>query len=158
MEATDYRTVAATVIAIDKTTRLVKLRTDSGDTMTVVAGKEVKNFANIKVTDRVKAAIVEQLRVEVTSGAAARDTQEVSSTSAKPGEQPSGTLTRSSRSTASIVAIDKTAGTVTLKGQDGNIYTVKPKLKENLDKIQIGDQVVFTVTKKVAASVAKAPE
>jgi ribosomal protein S4E len=157
MEATDYRTVAATVIAIDKTTRVVKLRTESGDTVVVVAGKEVKNFTSIKVSDRVKVAIVEQLRVEVTSGAAARDTQEVSSTSSEPGEQPSGTLTRTSRSTASIVAIDKTAGTVTLKGQDGNTYTVKPKLKENLDKIQVGDQVIFTTTKRVAASVAQAP-
>jgi hypothetical protein len=157
MEATDYRTVAATVIAIDKTTRVVKLQTESGDTVTVVAGKEVKNFASIKVSDRVKVAIVEQLRVEVTSGAAARDTQEVASTSSEPGEQPSGTLTRTSRSTASIVAIDKTAGTVTLKGQDGNTYTVKPKLKENLDKVQIGDQVIFTTTKRVAASVAQAP-
>jgi ribosomal protein S4E len=157
MEATDYRTVAATVIAIDKTTRVVKLQTESGDTVVVVAGKEVKNFTSIKVSDRVKVAIVEQLRVEVTSGAAARDTQEVASTSSEPGEQPSGTLTRTSRSTASIVAIDKTAGTVTLKGQDGNTYTVKPKLKENLDKIQVGDQVIFTTTKRVAASVAQAP-
>jgi hypothetical protein len=136
---------------------VVKLQTESGDTVTVVAGKEVKNFASIKVSDRVKVAIVEQLRVEVTSGAAARDTQEVASTSSEPGEQPSGTLTRTSRSTASIVAIDKTAGTVTLKGQDGNTYTVKPKLKENLDKVQIGDQVIFTTTKRVAASVAQAP-
>jgi hypothetical protein len=158
MQATDYRTLAATVIAIDKTTRVVKMRTEAGDTVAVVAGPEVKNFDQIKKADVVKVAIVEQLRVEVTAAAAAgaaRDTEQVSSTSSKPGERPSGTVTKMTRSTASIVAIDKTAGTVTLKGQDGNTYSVKPKIKENLDKIQVGDQVVFTVTKRVAASVAK---
>jgi hypothetical protein len=155
MQATDYVTVAATVIAIDKSTRVVKMRTEAGDTVAVVAGPEVKNFDQIKKADVVKVAIVEQLRVEVTSAAAARDTEQVSSTSSKPGERPSGTVTKMTRSTASIVAIDKTAGTVTLKGQDGNTYSVKPKIKENLDKIQVGDHVVFTVTKRVAASVAK---
>ena len=103
----------------------------------------------------VKATITEQVTIEVATGSETRDTTEVSATSAKPEENPSGTLTKRTRSTATIAAIDTTAGTATLKGQDGNTYTVKAKHKENLKKVKVGDLIVFTVTKSVAASVVK---
>jgi hypothetical protein len=156
LETTNQRTVTATVVAVDKTTRVVKLRTEAGDTVAVVAGPEVKNLAKIQLADTVKADIKEQVTIEIATGAAAKDTNEVSATSAKPEEAPHGTRMQRSRSTAAIVAIDTTAGTATLKGQDGNTFTVKAKHKENLDKVQVGDLVVFTVTKSVAASVVKA--
>jgi len=49
LETTNQRTVTATVVAVDKTTRVVKLRTEAGDTVAVVAGPEVKNLAKIKL-------------------------------------------------------------------------------------------------------------
>ena len=156
VEATTHRDLTATVIAIDKTTRVVKMRTEAGDTVTVVAGPAVKNFASIKVTDVVKAKITESVSIDVATGSEMRDTSEVSATSAQPGESPHGEITNRTRSTATIVAIDTTASTVTLKGQDGNTYTAKAKHKENLQKVKVGDLIVFTVTRSVAASVQKA--
>ena len=156
LEATDHQAVTATVIAIDQTTRVVRMRTAAGDTVVVVAGPQVKNLARIQVADVVKASITKQVTIEVASGPEVKDTHEVSGTSAKPAENPQGVLTERTRSTASIVAIDKTAGTATLKGQDGNTYTVKAKHPENLDKVKVGDLIVFTVNKSVAVSVEKA--
>jgi hypothetical protein len=156
LEMTNDRIMTATVIAINKTTREVKLLNEVGDTLTVVAGSHVKNLAQVHVEDVVKLRIKEQLTIQVASSPAVRDTQEVSVKSAEPGEQPHGTITEKSRTTATIVAIDKATSTVTLKGKDGNPFTIKAKKKETLDKVKVGDLVVFTAMKSVATSVEKA--
>ena len=52
-------------------------------------------------------------------------------------------------------AIDKATSTVTLKGKDGNPFTIKAKKKETLDKVKVGDLIVFTAMKSVATSVEK---
>jgi hypothetical protein len=56
---------------------------------------------------------------------------------------------------ASITAIDKEKGTVTLKGDDGRESTITPRNRANLDKVKVGDLVVFTYTEALAASVTK---
>ena len=156
LEMTNDRIMTGTVIAIDKKTREVKLLNEAGDTLTVTAGDHVKNLAKVQVNDVVKLRIKEQLTIEVASSPAVRDTQEVSVKSAEPGEQPHGTITERSRTTATIVAIDKATSTVTLKGKDDNPFTIKAKKKDTLDKIKVGDLVVFTAVKSVATSVEKA--
>ncbi len=156
LEMTNDRVMIGTVIAIDQTTREVKLLNEAGDTLTVVAGNHVKNLAQVRVEDVVKLRIKEQLTIQVTSSPAVRDTQEVSVKSAEPGEKPHGTITERSRTTATIVALDKATSTVTLKGQDGNPFTIKAKRKDTLDKVKVGDLVVFTTVKSVATSLVKA--
>jgi hypothetical protein len=156
VEMTNNRLMTGTVIAIDQRTREVKLLNTAGDTLTVVAGPEVKNLAKVHVHDMVKINIKEHATIEIATGAEMPDTTEVSVTSAQPGEEPQGTVTTRARRTASIVAIDKATSIVTLKGQDGNTFTAKAKEKKNLDKIKVGDLVVFTMTKSAATSVVKA--
>jgi hypothetical protein len=56
---------------------------------------------------------------------------------------------------ATISAIDKAAGTATLKGYDGMEFMVTPIHPENLAKVSVGELVVFTHTSAVAASVKK---
>jgi len=156
IEATDQRTLTATVISVDKTSRLLRVRTEDGDTLAVSVDKAVKNFAQIQVSDVVKASITDRVTIEVASGPAMKDTSEVSAMPGKSGEKLQGTLTQRTRRTATITAIDKAAGTVALMGQDGNSFTMTAKHKENLDKVTVGDLVVFTVSKSVAATVEKA--
>jgi ribosomal protein S17 len=155
LRATEHQNITAIVVSIDKTSRLVKMRTDAGDTLAAVVQAEVKNFDQIRVGDLVKASITKQLSIEVASSSEMKDSYEVSGTSGKPGEKPHGTMTEKTRSTATITAINKTTGVVTLKGQDGNAYTVTAQNKENLNKVKIGDVVIFTVTRSVAASVER---
>jgi hypothetical protein len=148
--------MTGTVIAIDQKTREVKLLNTAGDTLTVVAGPEVKNLAKVSINDVVKINIKEQATIEIATSPEMPDTTEVSVTSGEPGEEPQGTVITRARRTASIVAIDKATSIVTLKGQDGNTFTAKAKEKKNLDKIKVGDLVVFTMTKSAATSVVKA--
>ncbi len=157
LEMTNDRVMIGTVIAIDKKTREVKLLNEAGDTLTVTAGDHVKNLAQVQVADVVKLRIKESLTIEVASTPAVKDTQDVSVTYGKPGEKPHGTITERSRTTATIVAIDKATSTVTLQATDGNPFTIKAKKKETLDKIKVGDLIVFTAVKSTATSLEKAP-
>jgi hypothetical protein len=54
--ATNTTTASAMIVAIDATYRIVTLKTASGKVVEVVAGPEVKNFDQLKVGQKVKAA------------------------------------------------------------------------------------------------------
>jgi hypothetical protein len=151
--ATDKVTAQATVLKVNHTTRQVTLRTESGDTTRVTAGPEVKNFAQIRVKDVVKVSYTEKLTIELQPAGTPESTTELQTSHAKPGEKPGASASQKTTYKATIEAIDKTAGTVTLKGYDGKETTVTPLHKENLDKVAVGDLVVFTYTESIAASV-----
>jgi hypothetical protein len=154
-EASDKITAEATVVKVDKSTRYLSIRSAQGDTLKVKAGPEVKNFAQIAVGDIVEVTYTEKLTITVEAPGDAAMTTETMTTSAKPGEKPSGNVTERTQYKATITAIDKTGGTATLKGYDGSEFMVTPIHPENLGKVTVGELVVFTHTQAVAASVKK---
>lgn len=156
LEMTNHRVMTGTVIAVNKKTREVKLVNEAGDTLTTVAASQVKNFSKVEVNDVVKIEIMERATIEVSSEPAEEDTHDVKVASGEPGGEAKGTTTERKRATATIVEIDKAKGIVTLKGQDGNTFTAKPKRKETLDQVKVGDLVVFTAVRTTATSLVKA--
>jgi len=154
-DATEKVTAQATVIAIDKATRNVKMVGAHGDTMKVKAGPEVKNFAQIVVGDVVELTYTERLTITVEPKGTAEMTSESMEASAKQGEKPAASVTERTQYKATITAIDKTAGTATLKGYEGDEFLVTPLHPENLGKVSVGEMVVFTHTQAVAVSVKK---
>jgi hypothetical protein len=154
-EASDTVTKQATVLAVDAKTRVVKLATAAGDTTDVVAGDEVKNFAQIKPKDLVTITYTTRFTIHVEAPGTPEVTTEKMTAAAKPGDKPSGSVTERTTFKATITAIDKVHGTATLKGYDGEEFTVTPRHPENLDKVSVGEMVVFTTTEMVAAAVEK---
>lgn len=154
-EAKSDITEHAAVIGIDAATRGVKLASEAGDTTQVTCGPEVKNFAQIKVGDMVKIRYTEHLTIHVEAAGSAEMTTESSTGAAKPGAKPAGSVTERTQYKATIQAIDKEHGTATLKGYDGEEFTVTPLYPENLNKVAIGELVVFTYTEVMAVSVEK---
>jgi hypothetical protein len=152
-EASNRVTEQATVLGVDAKSRVVTLKTEAGDTTKVVAGDLVKNFAQIKPKDLVTITYTEKLTIHVEAAGTAEVTTETMTSAAKPGEKPSGSVMERTSHKATIAAIDKTRGTVTLKDYDGKEVTVTPRHPENLDKVSVGEVVVFTYTEAVAASV-----
>lgn len=55
--------------------------------------------------------------------------------------------------TAIIAAIDKPAGTVTLRGVSGDTTTIKGRDPQKLDRVAVGDVVEITYTEAVAIAV-----
>jgi hypothetical protein len=51
------------------------------------------------------------------------------------------------------MAIDKQKNTITLKGPEGKLTTVKVQDPTNLEKVKVGDELMITYTEALAISV-----
>ena len=145
----------ATVQGVDLATRIVTLKGPKGKVFDVKAGDEVRNLEQVKVGDQVKAEYYQSIAVEVlTPGQAPGGIQaSVELDRAKLGEKPAGIIGRQLTVTAKVEAINKTEMFVTLKGPEGKTLDVKVTDPKNLENVNVGDEVVITLTEAVAISV-----
>ena len=148
--------VRGTVAAVDKENRTVTLKGPKGRTLTLDV-KDPAKLDAIKVGDPVVAAYVEAVAIQVKKAGTATpgiSTQE-SRVSSKPGETPAGAIAREVTVIGTIIAIDKKAQTVTIKGPQGRQETVKVKDPKNLEGVKAGDMVELTYTQALAVSLDK---
>jgi hypothetical protein len=151
-------TATATVEAIDLKKRLLTLRGPLGNVETVEVDKAVKNLPQVKKGDKVVATYYQSLAYEVKQpgqavpGVTAAGQLET----AKPGQMPAGIGARALTITAAIEAIDRTAPSVTLKGPEGKLVTIKVRDPKKLEGVNVGDLVEITYTQALAVSVEPA--
>jgi hypothetical protein len=152
--------VTAQVVAIDKATRTVTLKGPKGNVSDVVAGDEVKNFAQIKVGDFVVVNFVQALSLELQKAKTGPSgvTEQSAAVTAKPGERPAAAAAREVTAVAKVTALDKKASTITLKGPRGNSVTLDVRNPEQFKVVKVGDQVLVVYTEAVAISVEAAPK
>ena len=150
--------IAATITAIDPKTRAVTLKGPQGRELSVTAGPEVKNFAQMKVGDQVNVKYVEALTLELKKGGGAKveRVEKDGAVAAKPGERPAGAVGRQIRVVADVVAVDAQKQVVTLKGPQRTVE-LKVRDPQQLAMIAKGDQVeaVFTEAMAIAVEPAK---
>ena len=143
------------VTKIDAPTRTVTLKNKEGET-SIVAGPEVKNFAQIKVGDHFDvvyelAVAIELMKVK---NAGVRSEEVTSNTVTAPkGDKPGMVTTNVVTAVANVVAIDKAKKIVSLKGPQGNIIKVKVKNPELMKDIAVNDQVKVVYAQAIAAMV-----
>jgi hypothetical protein len=148
--------LTATVVAIDLKKRIVTLKDSQGDVRDMKVGKEAVNLPQVKVGDIVTIKFLESIAVEVIKpGTAAGAGATTTIVRAKPGEMPGGMITRQSAMTATVKALDKEAGTISLTGPNGKTVKVKVIDPENLDKVNVGDELMITFTEAEAISVER---
>ena len=147
-----------TVSALDKNTRAVTILGASGKMMTVTAGPQIKNFNKIKVGDLVTLTYVSALGLELKKGGGRlRERIESEQTSAaKPGEKPSGSMSRAVKVIADVTAVDAGAGTITLQGPQRSVDLVV-KDKELLRDVRVGDQIFATYEELTVLSITPTP-
>ena len=148
-------TATATVQSINQKTRMVTLKGADGKSVTFKVDESVKNLPQVKKGDQVMATYYESLAYEVVRSSDVKRGIAVAEdvATAKPGEKPGAIGARAVTVNAKIKAIDKKNGTVTLKGPEGNLRTIKVKDPTRLDKVQVGDMVQITYTEAVAIAV-----
>ena len=150
-------TVEATVKAVDYEKRKVVLSGEDGKEVTIEAGDEVKNLAQVKVGDILSVEYIASVSIEVVApekaepGAAAV----TSMTRAQPGEKPAGIASQAVVVVMTIEDIDIENQMATLKSADGKLTTVKPRNPENLKKVNIGDKIVITQTESIAIRITE---
>ncbi|HTP26260.1 MAG TPA: copper-binding protein [Anaeromyxobacteraceae bacterium] len=149
-------TVTGTIEAIDKKASTVTLR---GPENTVTF--KVRDRANLKkakVGDQVVAKYHESLSGHVKQPGEEAPKKEVTESETSQQGQPGRTAARKVTATVLITAIDQKAGTLTVKGPEGNSLTVKARDPKNLKKVKVGDELVVTYTEALAVSLKPAPK
>jgi len=150
-------TVTATVVKVDQTTREVTLKGEDGREVSFVAGEDVKNLAQVKPGDVVTATYAEALAYEVKKGGTVvGPATVVGGGAAQPGSRPAGGIARQTTATVIITAIDRKAPSVTFKGPQGNMRTIKVMHPEKLEGVSVGDTVELTFTEAFAIKVEEA--
>jgi hypothetical protein len=146
--------ISATITAIDPATRQVTLKGPQGREVVVTAGPEVRNFAQMKVGDKVDVEYVEALTLELKKGGgmAVAKTEAAGAARAKPGAAPGAMVGRQVKVVADVVAVDAAKGVVTLKGPQRTVE-LKVQDPKQLAMIAKGDQVEATYTEAVAIGV-----
>ena len=149
--------VTATITAIDAATRTLSLKGPKGNETSVVAGPEVKNFAQLKVGDRIDLTYAEALTLELKKGGGkpVAMTVKEGAARAKPGEAPAGIMGRQVTVVGDVIAVDAATSTVTVRGPQ---RTVELKVQDpaQLKLIAKGDQIEATFTEAVAIAVTPA--
>ena len=144
------------VTKIDAATRTVTLMNKDGET-SIVAGPEVKNFAEIKVGDHFdvvyELAVAIEL-VKVKNPGTTSEQVSTSTTTAPQGDKPGMITTKTITATANVEAIDAAKNIVSLKGPQGNIFKVKVQNPDLLKDIAVNDQVKVVYTEAIAAVVS----
>jgi len=146
--------VTATITAVNAATREVTLKGPKGNEVTVVAGPEIKNFAQLKVGDNVTAQYVESLVLELKKGGGkpVERTEKAGAVTAKPGESPGAAAGRRITVVGDVVNVDAATKIVTVRGPKRTVE-LNVQDPEQLKLISKGDQIQATYTEAAAISV-----
>lgn len=140
--------LTATVTKIDAKDRWVTLKLADGTTFDVQAGPAVKNFAQIRVGDKVVADQEETVAVAVLPPGAPPPVVAGGSsmTGAPAGSKPMGVEVDLLTIAGNVTAIDYAKRRVTLQGPDGNSHTFQVgPLVQRLNDVKTGDTVQVNV-------------
>ncbi|MDH4093160.1 MAG: hypothetical protein OEV81_00050 [Betaproteobacteria bacterium] len=152
--------IRAVVVGLDKAARSIDLKAANGRVTTVFASDEVKNYDQIQLGDQVVARFMQSLTLELKKGGTGimERTDSKDMVSAKPGERPGVAVGRQVHVIANVVAVNKKAMTVTLKGPKGNYVDLQLQDPKQLARVKKGDQVEAVFTEAVALTVEPAPK
>jgi Cu/Ag efflux protein CusF len=152
--------ISAQVVEIDQGSRTITLKGPKGNIVDVVAGDEVKNFAQIKVGDFVVVRLMQSLTLELrkTKSGAGGISERQAAVTAKPGERPAAAAGREVTAIAKVTGVDKKAKTITLKGPRGNVVMLDVQNPDHFKVVKVGDEVEVVYTEAVAISVEPAPK
>jgi hypothetical protein len=142
-----------TITAIDREKKTVTITGEQGRRVTLDVHQPATLDA-IKVGDPVVAKYMETVVIQARKAGTATPgvKAEAVRVPSKPGETPGGTVAREITVTATITAIDRASGTVTLRGPQGDVDTVQVKDRQMLQSLREGDLVEVSVAQALAVS------
>ena len=151
----------AVVELVDQNTREVVLRGPEGNLVTVTAGPEVRNLAQVRRGDRVHVTYGAALAVEMAPPGGAGPPAEVATgmARAEPGARPAGAVGQRVRARVRIQEVDPVTGRVAFVGPQGVRRVVTPQNPAMADfarRLRPGDEVDMTYAELVAVRVEPA--
>ena len=149
---------SAVVSAIDPKTRAFTLRAADGQSVDLVAGDEVKNFAQVRVGDEVVVEYVRAVTLELRKGSGIRERTERSDAArTDPGARPGVAVGRRVTLVTDVLDVNPAQKTITLKGPKGNVVELDVKNPDHFKVVKKGDQVEVDYVEALAITVQPAP-
>jgi len=147
-------TMTAKVVSVDTATREVVLEGSNGAKRTIVAGPDVRNLAQVKPGDIVKATYAQAVAIELKKGGSAILSERVKeeASGAPLGEKPSGVARRQVTLTGRVEEVDAASRLVSVKGPKGNVVDVGVS-PQTLAEVKVGDEVELVYTEALAIAV-----
>ncbi len=148
----------AFVEKVDQNTREVRLRTTDGEQLTVLAGPEVRNLAQVSAGDTVRLTYYESVAARMAEpDAGGPATTSAVASGAPEGSKPAGVFGATTDMVVEFLAYDPATGIVTFKTPDGMTQklVVNPAMREFAAARRPGDRVALQVTNAVAASIVE---
>ncbi len=152
---TDSAHAKATVVNIKKKERELTLRDEKGRDHVMIAGDEVRNFAQIKKGDIVEV----EYRVAVASALEKASSATVAGQSsaverAPAGAKPGMAAMQTRSIVATVLEVDKKERMLTAQGPRGGIVTFKvPAEMKTFDSLKKGDKISAVLSEAIAISV-----
>ncbi|NOT12539.1 MAG: hypothetical protein HOP23_12015 [Methylococcaceae bacterium] len=148
--------IFATVKAINKKKRVVTLKYADGKESKVKCGPEVRNFAQIRVGDEVRASFLDSVELFVTGKSIPSADRTTQVSRAPLGSKPGYSAIDAVEIKATVEAINYQTREVMLKGPEGNVVKIKagPEVRR-LNEVLKGDTVVARLTRAVSIEVSK---
>ena len=159
-KVTDEATEKATVVAVDKATRVVTLKNKEGKTFPVQCGPEVRNFDQIAAGNAIVIRYVRSLAIALVKPGemGAPPTAAVAAGRAEPGAKPGAAVAGQVTATVKIESVDQEKHVVVFTPPNGGLRVVsvqRPEGREFMKGLKPGDQVQITWTEAIAISVEK---
>lgn len=147
-----------TITAIDPATRTVTIKGDRGRVVDIVADESVRNFAQLHVGDLVGIVYHRSIALTLQKGGGKARTAMLTTASsvAAAGEKPGGSEIRQHTLVCDVLAVNKKARTITLRGPQGHVVDAAVEDPAVLQTVKKGDQIVAVVTEAIAISVTAA--
>ena len=143
----------ATVEAINHSTREVTLKGDGGNTMTFTVDERVKNLDKVAVGDRVRADYYESVDVHVRAPGEKGAEPAPASAGATLWDEPGAVIRERATITATVKKVDRKKGRIDLRGPAGNVRSFVVRDARDLQNVNVGDEVVATVTEALAVGI-----
>ena len=152
---TTVKNESGVIEAIETQTRTITLKKADGTYVNVVAGEDIKRFAELKVGDKVSAKYYENLVIRLKQpGEPDVDTGAKGTTGAE-GALPGGTKAKQRTITATITNINTTTPSITFTGPNGWKYESRVQDPAALSKVKVGDKVDIVWTDALLVSVER---
>lgn len=156
LRAATVLTIHGTVTAVDKAEKLVTVQVTGGQTYTLKVDNPV-NLDAASVGTVVVVRYYESVSVRKKKPGESLPTLSVSGgvVTAKAGGVPGAVAEEHLKAVVSVVQVDAASGTVTIKGSEGTIETVKANNPKILSHLKAGDDLVITTSRATAISLDK---
>ena len=148
-------TATAIVQAVDQKNRTLTLKGEDGKVFTIKVGDEVRNLAQVRAGDTVKATYHQALALslDMVQGTGVNQRVVTVSTNRAPaGAMPAGAVEEKVEMIGTILAVDKAKRTVLVQGA---VHHVTLQIPADMDvkDLKAGDQVRATYTQELAIAV-----